>query len=245
MSGVDRALEVEYVNIDDLSEYPDNAKVHTDNQIDEIAKSIEEFGFNDPIAIDERSLIIEGHGRYMAAKKIGLESVPVIRLCGLSEDQRRAYSIVHNKLTMDTGFDLDALQTELEKISEIDMSEFGFDDDDDIEPMASSSSKDDNDGDGNGLALTYSPSHNEWDPDELYEQTTTFDDMIDNLECSSGIREMLRIRAHWFCDFAWDRIADYYEFQASDDERRMFEKLRLVIVDDGKMNEAATEWSNG
>lgn len=118
-------LEIEYINIDDIKTYPNNAKLHPAEQIEQIKKSIQEFGFNDPIAIDENNVIIEGHGRYIACKELDIKEIPVIRLEGLDEEHKRAYMLVHNKLTMNTDFDIELLNEELEEIS-FDMSEFGF-----------------------------------------------------------------------------------------------------------------------
>ena len=119
-------LKIEYVKTDTLKEYEGNAKIHTGGQIDQIKKSIEEFGFNDPIAVWKDNEIIEGHGRLIAAQELKLDKVPVIRLDTLTDEQRKAYTLVHNKLTMNTGFDFDLLQDELNELSEIDMSDFGF-----------------------------------------------------------------------------------------------------------------------
>lgn len=120
-------MKIEKVNIDSIKVYPNNAKIHTAEQIEEIKKSIQEFGNNDPIAIDEKGFIIEGEGRYLAQKDMGITEIEVIRLTHLSEEQKVAYMLVHNKLTMNTGFDIDLLEEELAKISNIDMSEFEFD----------------------------------------------------------------------------------------------------------------------
>ena len=119
-------LKVEYVSTEELKPYKNNAKIHTDEQIDQIARSIEEFGMNDPIAVWKDGEIIEGHGRLMACQKLGITEVPIIRLDGLTDEQRRAYMNVHNQLTMNTGFDIDLLAEELGKIENIDMSLFGF-----------------------------------------------------------------------------------------------------------------------
>lgn len=103
-----------------------NAKLHPAEQVEQIKKSILEFGNNDPIAIDENNTIIEGHGRYLALKELGYEEVEVIKLSHLSEEKKKAYILVHNKLTMNTGFDIDILNEELSEIESIDMSEFDF-----------------------------------------------------------------------------------------------------------------------
>ena len=119
-------LKVEYMTTDALKPYANNAKIHTAEQIEQIKKSIQEFGFNDPIAIWRNNEIIEGHGRLIAASEMGLEKVPVIRLDGLTDQQRKAYILIHNKLTMDTGFNFDLLMDELDNLS-IDMAKYGFD----------------------------------------------------------------------------------------------------------------------
>ena len=118
-------LKIEYINIADIKPYAGNVKEHPSDQIEQIKKSIEEFGFADPIAIwkDE---IVEGHGRYLAAQEMGLDKVPVIRLDDLTDEQRRAYTLVHNKLTMNTGFNIEMLDLELNAIDDIDMEQFGF-----------------------------------------------------------------------------------------------------------------------
>lgn len=121
-------LKIETIHIDDLIPYENNAKLHPQEQIDQIARSIEEFGNNDPIAIDEHNVIIEGHGRMLALKQLGYENVEVIRLSHLSDEQRRAYTLVHNKLTTNTGYDLELLELELSKIESINMDDLGFDD---------------------------------------------------------------------------------------------------------------------
>lgn len=121
-------LEIEYVDPKTLVPYYNNAKIHTEEQIEQIKKSIQEFGMNDPIAIWKNNEIIEGHGRLIACTELGIDEVPVIRLDGLTDEERKAYMLVHNQLTMNTGFDNGVLDIELDGIHEIDMSEYGFDD---------------------------------------------------------------------------------------------------------------------
>ena len=117
-------LKIEYLPIEELKPYANNAKEHPAEQVEQIKRSIQEFGFDDPIGIwkDE---IVEGHGRLIAALELGMDTVPVIRLDHLSDDQRRAYALVHNKLTMNSDFNLDLLQLELDDI-DLDLTDYGF-----------------------------------------------------------------------------------------------------------------------
>ncbi len=120
-------MEIEVLNIDDLIPYENNAKEHPKEQIEQIKKSIIEFNNNDPIAIDENNVIIEGHGRHEALKQLGYEQVECIRLSHLNEEQKKAYRLIHNKLTMNSDYDFNLLEQELMNIQDIDMLEFDFD----------------------------------------------------------------------------------------------------------------------
>ena len=120
-------LKIEYVDINTLKEYEKNAKLHPQEQIEQIKKSIQEFNMIDPIGVWKDNSIIEGNGRYKACMQLGIKEVPIIRLDHLSDEQRKAYTLAHNKLTMNSDFDLDILNDELDDILNIDMSEFGFD----------------------------------------------------------------------------------------------------------------------
>ncbi len=117
-------MKIEKIKIQDIKPYENNAKLHPQNQIEQIKESIKEFGNNDPIAIGENNVIIEGHGRWQALKQLGYKEVEVIRLNHLTEEQKRAYTLIHNKLTMNTDFDLDVLSEELKKIKSIDLEYF-------------------------------------------------------------------------------------------------------------------------
>lgn len=121
-------MKIEKLKLSEITPYINNAKEHPQEQIDQIKGSIKEFGFNDPIAVDENNVIIEGHGRYTALQQLGAEEVEVIRLDHLSEIQKKQYIIAHNKLTMNTGFNLEKLKLELKEIeiNEKDLSLTGF-----------------------------------------------------------------------------------------------------------------------
>ena len=120
--------QIEEWDIDRLSPYENNAKLHPDSHIEQIANSIEEFTFLDPVAVDENGEILEGHGRLLAAKKRGDSTIPVIQVTGLSDAQKVAYRLAHNKLTMNTGFDPEMLKIDFEFLqdSEFDLGLTGF-----------------------------------------------------------------------------------------------------------------------
>ena len=121
-------LEVIELPLSALKPYSGNAKLHPDEQILEIKESIKAYGFLDPIAFwGEDNTIVEGHGRYIAAQELGMETIPCIRLDHLTDEQRRAYTLVHNQLTLTTGFDLDKLERELAELPDFVTETFHFD----------------------------------------------------------------------------------------------------------------------
>lgn len=127
MSKISRG-QIEEWDIERLSPYGNNAKLHPDSHIEQIANSIEEFTFLDPVAVDENGEILEGHGRLLAAKKRGDATIPVIQITGLSDAQKVAYRLAHNKLTMNTGFDPDMLKLDFEFLQDegFDLDSTGF-----------------------------------------------------------------------------------------------------------------------
>src|SRR5437667_410470 len=124
------AKHIELWLIDKLIPYAKNPRTHSDAQIAQIAASIAEFGFNNPILVDSKAGIIAGHGRLLAARKLGLKEVPVIILDHLSEEQKRAYIIADNQLALNAGWDEDLLRIELAALQEenFDVSLIGFED---------------------------------------------------------------------------------------------------------------------
>lgn len=123
--------EISVRPVSELLQYAGNAKLHPAEQVDQIAESLNEFGFNNPVLVwhnkDGEPEIVAGHGRVMAARKLGIEELPVISLDHLSDEQRRAYALVDNQLTMNSGFDVSMMLDELESISGIDMSKYSED----------------------------------------------------------------------------------------------------------------------
>jgi DNA modification methylase len=123
MSSTGRAkLAVEYRSVMGLIPYARNARTHSDAQVAEIAASIREFGFTNPILVDGDNGIIAGHGRLLAARKLGMSEVPVIELAGMSEAQKRAYVIADNRLALNAGWNTELLALEFS-----DLASLGFD----------------------------------------------------------------------------------------------------------------------
>lgn len=222
-------LKIEYIPIDQLKTYANNAKIHTAEQVEQIKDSIERFGMCDPIAVWKDNVIIEGHGRLIALQELGHEKVPIIRLDHLSDDQRKAYGLIHNKLTMNTGFDIDLLAEELETISEIDMQEFGFDIDfDEIENVI----EDDDRYTKNINIPQYIPSEEEATLDECVD-TTKYDELLLSIEgsnVSEDEKEFLRLAAARHIGFTYKKVADYYA-RADKEMQELMEQSALVIID--------------
>tara|TARA_Y100001973_G_C5162800_1_gene314448 strand:- start:76 stop:1353 length:1278 start_codon:yes stop_codon:yes gene_type:complete len=124
----DSSLEIKYVAIDELIPYVNNARTHTDEQVKQIASSIKEFGWTNPVLIDGDNGVIAGHGRLLAGQKLGMDKVPTIELQGLSEAQKKAYILADNRLAQNAGWDEDLLKIELQDLEsmDFDMSLIGF-----------------------------------------------------------------------------------------------------------------------
>lgn len=113
-------MEIIYKKVSELVPYINNARTHNNEQVDQICASINEYGFTNPLLIDEKNSIIAGHGRLLAAKKLKMKEVPCIVLCGLTEAQKKAYIIADNKLALNAGWDFNLLSLELENLKELD-----------------------------------------------------------------------------------------------------------------------------
>ena len=121
-------LKIIYKNIKDLSEYSNNSRTHSDEQVEQIIQSINEFGWTNPILISNTE-IIAGHGRLLAAKKMNIEQVPTIELFNLTDKQKQAYVIADNKLALNAGWNEDLLKLEIEKLPKELQELTGFDSD--------------------------------------------------------------------------------------------------------------------
>ena len=118
--------EIVYKSLDEIKPYERNAR-NNDNAVDSVANSVKQFNFNVPITVDKNGVIVSGHTRYKAAKKLGLERVPVIVLDDLTDDEIKAYRLADNKTGELADWNTKLLDEELQSILDIDMTDFGFD----------------------------------------------------------------------------------------------------------------------
>lgn len=227
-------MQLEKIKLADIKPYEGNAKLHPAEQVEQIKKSIQEFGNNDPIAVDENNVIIEGHGRYMALTELGYDEAEVIVLRGLTESQKNAYRLVHNQLTMNTGFNLEMLQEELEKITDIDMYAYDLGFDDIMEEIDEALGGDEEN--------PYSPKTNipQYEPTG---ENVELEDLIDEgkqqalveeikqSDLSKKEKEFLIKATTRHYGFDYHKIAEYYASKASPEMQRLMEKSALVIID--------------
>lgn len=219
-------MQIEKVKVSEIIPYEDNAKLHPERQVEQIKASINEFGFNDPIAIDENNVVIEGNGRLMAIKELGYEEVDCIRIEGLTEDQKRAYILVHNQLTMNTGFDIEILNKELERIKGIDMRQFDFelniDFDNDIDT-------------GDGTQYSQKVEIPQYEPTgecpnicELVDtaKADSFLEEINESKVSPEEKDFLIKATRRLYEFNYRKIAEYYA-QATPEMQELMEHLAL------------------
>lgn len=124
-------LHVEYISIEDLKHYERNTRTHSEEQIAQLCRSIEEYGFTNPVLIDENNELIAGHGRSTAAAKLGMKEVPAIRLTGLTDAKKRALRIADNQLALNAGWDEEMLRIEIVELQDedFDLDLLGFSDD--------------------------------------------------------------------------------------------------------------------
>lgn len=219
-------LKIEYLPLDSIKPYENNAKEHPQEQIEQIKESIKEFGNIDPIGIwGEENEIVEGHGRYEAAKQLKLKTVPVIRLDNLTDEQRRAYALVHNQLTMNTGWDDVLFGKEVAEIG-MDLSRFGIDGvAEEMQEEAEKYTKKVN-------VPQYEPTGEDVALWECYDtqKTEQLIEDINNSSLSDKQKEFLRVAAYRHTVFNYRKIAEYYA-NADKEMQELMENSALVIID--------------
>lgn len=226
-------LKIEYLPVDSLKPYEKNARKHGETDVKAIVSSIKEFGFDDPIGIwSDKNLIVEGHGRLEAAKKLGMKEVPCIRLDHLTDKQRRAYALAHNKTAELSSWLDDVLKEELSDLDEFDMQDFGFlDDTTEDEELEQEI--------GGGSAYAQKAKIPQYEPkgenpsfDMMMDRTKT-DELIseiDSADIDEETKAFLRNAAYRHTVFNYRNIAEFYAHSDATVQRLM-EKSALVIID--------------
>lgn len=237
-------LKIIYRRINELKQHENNARTHSTEQIEQIVNSINEFGWTNPILIDEHDVIIAGHGRLEAAIKLGIEDVPCIILSGLSETQKRAYLIADNQLALNAGWDIEILQAEIEalKIDDFDINLLGFSDED-FQKMreglslseSNSKASDDNPYTKNVATPLYEPQGEKPELSDMY-QTEKLNQLLSKINSSNiddSVKKFLVSAAYRHVQFNYEAIANFYAH--SDKEvQELMEDSALVIIDFNK-----------
>ena len=239
------AKRIELWPLDRLKPYSRNARTHSPEQVAQIAASIVEFGFTNPILVDSHDGIIAGHGRLTAAQDLGLKTVPVVVLDHLSERQRKAYVIADNQLALNAGWDTDLLQAEVMALSlaDFDLDLLGFDDDiiaDLIDPEGIDRNNENGQIEDNPYtAKTDIPPYEITGPKpdlaSIYDDAKTLKLIkeIDASNLTEDEKHLLRAAAYRHVVFNFQSIAEYYA-HSNAQVQKLMEDSAMVIVDIGK-----------
>lgn len=230
-----RPIEIRYYKTKDLSPYGNNSRTHSEGQIDQLVASIREFGFTNPILIDEGNVIIAGHGRLEAAKQLGLSEVPTIMLADLTDEQKQAYVIADNKLALNAGWDESLLRIELEGLKSVgfDVSLVGFSKDELRDLLGVGDSEtDDLEYSKKINTPTYTPKGDKPEFAQMVD-TSKFELMAHKIRESTlkdEEKEFLLNAARRHIVFDYHQIAEYY-CHASIEMQELMEESALVIID--------------
>ena len=229
-------LEIKYESVADLVPYANNSRTHSDEQIKQIAASIKEFGFLQPVVIDADGGIITGHGRIMALKKLGIDKVPTIQAGHLTDEQRRAYVIADNKLNDNSGWDNGLLSVEIEALRELDfdIDLLGFKPEELAELAEELEDEPELESQYTNKISTpiYEMKGDKPDIADLCDKTK-YMAMLKEIEATdlpNDIRSFLANAASRHIKFDYEKIAEFYA-HADLETQQLFEKSALVIVD--------------
>ena len=237
-------MKITQKQVTELIPYVNNSRKHSDKQVAQIAASIKEFGWTNPILVDGDNGIIAGHGRLMAARKLGMTEVPTIELSELSESQKKAYVIADNNLALNADWDEALLKIELENLKDLsfDLDILAFDDE------FLTNLLDENEDDENMYTQkvdipTYEPSEIKPNVKDLYDDSKAFD-LIDKIKASKlpqTEKDFLMLTAGRHVVLNFQLIADYYA-HSERPVQQLMEDSALVIVD--LDNAIANGWVN-
>lgn len=229
-------LKIVYRPLKELTPYARNARTHSGEQVAQLVASIEEFGWTNPVLIDENGEIIAGHGRVLAAEAIGIVSVPTIKLTGLTEEQKRAYRLADNRLPLNAGWDNDLLKLEVTDLLDADfnLSLAGFTQQE-IDDLLVAIEPPGGDADPYTTKIdspVYEPSDIVPEVGDLYdeEKTKELQSRIKKAGLPADVEKFLLSAAERHTVFNFNKIADYYA-SAGAEVQALFEESALVIID--------------
>ena len=225
-------MEIVYKKINELKPYENNSRTHDESQIKQICESIKEYGWTNPVLIDEKGMIIAGHGRVEGGKKLDIKEVPCIVLSGLTEAQKKAYVIADNKMALNAGWNEELLKTELENLKELDF---------DLELTGFSKKELDKLFDEINESNPYTskteiPQYEiKGEMPEIYEliEEEKVNQLIEDIRKSNvgeKEKEFLIKSAYRHYGFNYSKIAEYYCHQ-NKEMQELMEKSALVIID--------------
>jgi len=234
-------VALEQIATADLIPYARNSRTHSDEQVAQIAASIREFGFCNPVLIDGQNTIIAGHGRVLAAGRMKLETVPCLRLTHLTDAQRRAYVIADNRIALSSGWDSELLANELSDLhaDDFDMALLGFDADELSTLLGLDTPTPSGTGEGGEsqytnkiTAPTYEPKGERPPISDLSDKTKTNElcSEIEKAELPDEVRGFLLTAAQRHTVFNFRNIAEFY-CHASADVQHLMERSGLIIID--------------
>lgn len=221
--------------IDELIPYVNNSRTHTDEQVTQVASSIKEFGFINPVITDGENGIIAGHCRVLASKKLGLKTVPCIEVKHLSKAQQKAYIIADNKLALNAGWDDNLLKVELEALKSLDfdLSLTGFDDDELKALLEQEESEDEPSPYTEKIASPiYEPKGERPTLNDCI-NTQRYDDLIDEIDSSSlseDEKQFLKLAASRHIIFNYEKVAELYAC-VNLEFKQLLENSAMVIID--------------
>jgi len=222
--------EIKSVPISELIPYVNNARKHSEKQIQQIASSIKEFGFNNPILIDSENGIIAGHGRMEGARLLGLENVPCIEVKHLTEATKKAFIIADNQIALNSTWDDEILKNELEEIGKLDfnLDLTGFS----LKEIDKLSGEFTNKYTKKVEIPQYKPLAEKPNVEEMYdaEKTINLLNAINSSPISEEEKKFLQFAAYRHVEFNFEKIADYYA-NSNETIKKLFESSALVIID--------------
>lgn len=229
-------LKIVYKKTEDLIPYARNSRTHDEAQVAQIAASIKEFGWTNPILLDGENGIIAGHGRVMAAQKLGESKVPTIELSHMTDIQKRAYIIADNKLALNAGWNNQMLALEIEDLKEanFDIGILGFDQSE-LKDLFAEEKEEENAYTQNVNAPTYEPSDVKPEITDLYNDTKAMDLIVSIKESklSEKEKQFLMTAASRHIVFDYSKIANFYA-HSSKECQELMENSALVIIDFNK-----------